>query len=213
MSSIDLTEERVIPKKMNCLNSLLLEHIARYHFSVNEVTGRVLDIACGVGYGSFLIAKYCKKSVPQVVGIDCDPATIHYANRTYNHPRCTYYVDDALRPDLADTYGQFDSIMSFETLEHLNDDRAFLHNLKTLLKPGGKLIVSTPLGAGRAYPSKQDFHKFQLTEEEFIDLFQDFSLVSFYQQHGLVFRPYEKGQKYPIMIAVATKKSTQPKVN
>lgn len=189
---------------MNCLNSLLLEHIGRYHFAVDRVEGRVLDIACGVGYGSFIIAKYCKRMVQHVVGLDWDVPTINYAKRTYNHPRCEFHVGNALDPDLVTKYGQFDSILSFETLEHLDDDGAFLGNLKKLLKRGGRLIISTPLGAGRDHPSQQPFHKFQLSEQEFIQLFAEFSHVTFYQQQGLVFQPHKQGNPTPIMIAVAT---------
>ncbi len=203
MIEIDLTDERVIPEKMNCLNSLLLEHIGRYHFAVSHIHGRVLDIACGVGYGSFLAAKYCKKTVSQVVGVDCDPDTISYAKKTYDHPRCNYHIANALDPKLVDEHGKFDSILSFETLEHLADDQAFLCNLQTLLNPGGTLVISTPLGAGRQFPSRQRFHRFQLTEQEFRDLFDSFSQVTFYQQQGLVFRPYQQQGKYPIIIAVA----------
>lgn len=198
-----LTGERVIPEKMNPLNNLLLEHIGRYHFAASHTQGKVLDLACGVGYGSFLIAKYCKKSVDEIIGIDNDPETIAYATKTYNHPRCSFFVDDALDSNLVHKYGSFDTIISFETLEHLTDDQAFLRNLQNLLHPGGRLIISTPLGAGRDIPSKQPFHNFQLTEAEFIELFDPFNKVEFFCQQGLVFTPYQEEDKYPIMIAIA----------
>lgn len=200
---MELTGERVIPDKMDRLNNLLLEHIGRYHFAANHTRGKVLDLACGVGYGSFLIAKYCKKKVDEIIGIDYDPETISYATKTYNHPRCSFFVDDALDFDLVDKYGNFDTIISFETLEHLDDDQAFLRNLQNLLHPGGRLIISTPLGAGRNFPSKQPFHKFQLTEDEFAELFIPFDKVEFFSQQGLVFTPYQEEDNYPIMIAIA----------
>ena len=50
--TIELTEERVIPKKMHPNNGLLVEHLARYKFASQYAKGRVLDLACGVGYGA-----------------------------------------------------------------------------------------------------------------------------------------------------------------
>lgn len=202
---MNYTGERVIPKQMDPLNNLLLEHIGRYHFSVNYVTGRVLDIACGVGYGSFLVAKYRKKTIDSILGLDSDPATIAYAKKHYHHPSCQFQVENALDPNLPKKYGKFDTIISFETLEHLDDDLKFIDNLYQLLNPNGKLIISTPLGAGRDIPSKQPFHNFQLTEAEFLALFKPFRQATYFQQHGLVFQPYNKETSAPIMIAVAKK--------
>lgn len=53
--------ERIIPKLMKPMNGMLLEHIARYYFATPYVRGRVLDIACGTGYGSHLVAKERKR--------------------------------------------------------------------------------------------------------------------------------------------------------
>ena len=53
---IEDTGERVIPKKMSPMNNLLLEHIARYQFALPYLEGRVLDMACGAGYGTHMIA-------------------------------------------------------------------------------------------------------------------------------------------------------------
>lgn len=69
---IEDTGERVIPKKMSPMNNLLLEHIARYQFALPYLEGRVLDMACGAGYGTHMIAKQRKKFIDEVIGIDIE---------------------------------------------------------------------------------------------------------------------------------------------
>ena len=84
---IEDTGERVIPKKMSPMNNLLLEHIARYQFALPYLEGRVLDMACGAGYGTHMIAKQRKKFIDEVIGIDIDPEIIAYAKKEYYHPK------------------------------------------------------------------------------------------------------------------------------
>jgi len=144
---VDYTGERVIPKLMNRENGLLIEHIARYKFASNFTWGRVLDIACGVGYGSEIILKGPSRwLIKEMVGVDNDLATIEYARNYYSLPLAKYVLGDALDPNLKKSLGGFDVIISFETIEHLEQDEAFIHNLKSLLNDDGQLIISTPLG-------------------------------------------------------------------
>lgn len=198
------TGERVIPNEMDPLNTLLLEHVARYYFAAAKCNGRVLDIACGVGYGCFLIAKYAKKSVDELVGVDSDSQTISYAASHYGHPKVEFRVGDALDPELTEDLGKFDTVISFETIEHLPSDTLFVGNLYKLLNPGGTLVLSTPFGRGRNYPSNQRFHEYQLNEEEFRELFTPFSQVEYYYQQGVTIYPESMGP-LPVGIAVAVK--------
>jgi 2-polyprenyl-3-methyl-5-hydroxy-6-metoxy-1,4-benzoquinol methylase len=137
------TGERVIPELMNPMNGLLLEHLARYSFSIPYVKGQVLDIACGSGYGTFMIAKSCKKVTDQIIGVDVDSDTIQYAKKTYNHPLIRYQTEDAISPELPKKIGTFDTILSFETIEHVTNDQQFMANVLNMLKPGGTLVLST----------------------------------------------------------------------
>ncbi|MET3683944.1 2-polyprenyl-3-methyl-5-hydroxy-6-metoxy-1,4-benzoquinol methylase [Alkalibacillus flavidus] len=200
---IDDTGERVIPKKMDPLNPLLLEHIARYQFALPYLHGRVLDLSCGAGYGSHMIAKRRKKQVEEVVGIDLDPDIIQYAKGEYYHPKTQFVVENAIDETLIDRYGTFDAIVSFETIEHIAEEKALLDNYKRLLKPGGTLIVSTPFGQGRGKPCGSPFHVHQLTIAEFHDLFADYEHVDFYYQNGVLIEPGREGVHSPLGIAVA----------
>ncbi|GEL78594.1 class I SAM-dependent methyltransferase [Tenuibacillus multivorans] len=204
---IEDTGERVIPNLMDPLNPLLLEHIARYQFALNYLYGRVLDLSCGAGYGTHMIAKRRKKQVNEVIGVDLDPNIIQYANNEYYHPKSSYHITDATDPNLNQSFGTFDCIVSFETIEHIEDEQAILNNYDRLLKPGGTLIVSTPFGKGRGEPCGNPFHVHQLTQEEFKELFtNDYQHVEFFYQNGVVMEPHQReGVKYPLGIAVCQK--------
>ena len=203
---IKLTGERVIPELMKPTNGMLLEHIARYYFAIPYARGRVLDIACGVGYGSHMIAKSCKKDVNHVVGVDVDEDSIKYAERTYNHPRITYKTGDAVDPRLPQKLGLFDTIFSFETIEHLTDDLQFMDNNYNMLLPGGTLVLSTPFGQGRGKECQEPFHIHQYTKQEFEELFTAYKNVDIYYQRGVTFfESPRKGIKYPLGVAVCTK--------
>ncbi|MEC5425493.1 class I SAM-dependent methyltransferase [Virgibacillus sp. C22-A2] len=201
------TGERVIPEKMKITNGLLLEHIARYHFAANYVHGRVLDFASGSGYGSHIIAKLCKDKVNEVIGIDVDKESVNYAKGTYYHPLTTYLNGDVTDPRLPEELGEFDCILSFETIEHVSEEKKFMANLYNLLKPGGLLILSTPFGKGRGVPCGSPFHVHQLTVNEFKNLFNDYSATSFYFQKGVLIEPadFNTDKHHPLGIAVCRK--------
>ncbi|WP_461202779.1 class I SAM-dependent methyltransferase [Anoxybacillus sp. TBDG-1] len=202
---IEYTGERVIPELMKPTNGLLLEHIARYQFAIPYLKGRILDFACGSGFGSHMMAKLAKKQIDQIVAIDIDQEIIRYAKKTYYHPLVTYQVENAVDPNLPEKLGQFDCIVSFETIEHVKEEEQFLSNIYNMLKPGGKLILSTPFGQGRGKPTKEPFHVHQLTKEEFTSLFSEYKDKQFFYQKGVLIEPGRDDVHYPLGIAVCTK--------
>lgn len=205
MELLEWTGERIIPKQLKPTNGMLLEHIARYYFATPYVRGRVLDIACGTGYGCHMVAKERKYEVTDIVGVDNDPDTVHYANREYNHQKVSYMLGDAMDPELPERLGRFDTILSFETIEHVEDDRRFMDQLYSMLQPGGTLVLSSPFGRGRGKPTSEPFHVHQLTPEEFEGLFERFQEVDIYYQRGVTFEKPRDGVRYFIGIAVCRK--------
>ena len=205
MIRLEWTGERIIPKLMKPMNGMLLEHIARYYFAIPYIKGRVLDIACGTGYGCHMVAKDRKREVHEIIGVDVDQETILYANREYNHQKVTYIQGDALDPELPKKLGLFDTILSFETIEHVQDDQLFMDNLYRMLKPGGRLILSSPFGRGRGMPTSEPFHVHQLTPKEFEELFTRFSSMEMYYQRGVTFEKPRDDVRYFIGVAVCTK--------
>jgi len=116
----------------------LKEHANRYVFAARYVQDKVvLDVACGVGYGSYHLRRSARKVVAGDVSAealssarDCFAAGIEYIRL------------DAQKLPFVD--GAFEVICSFETIEHLQDHVRFLRECSRCLRPGGILLCSTP---------------------------------------------------------------------
>ncbi|MDL4840138.1 class I SAM-dependent methyltransferase [Aquibacillus rhizosphaerae] len=199
------TGERVIPELMKPMNKLLLEHIARYQFALHYVKGRVLDLSCGSGYGTHMIAKEKKNQIDEVIGVDIDSEIITYAKGTYYHPQSSFLVLDAIDLSVPGLLGQSDSIVSFETIEHIEQETNLLDNYFHLLKPGGILMVSTPFGEGRGITCGSPFHVHQLPPLEFKSLFGNYSKTEYFYQKGVLIEPEGRNVHYPLGIAICTK--------
>lgn len=159
------------------------DDVARYQFAAQRIAHRawVLDVACGTGYGSWLMAQLARPE--RVVGVDICPDAIAYGLRHYAHPRVNLMCADALRLDLGGQ--QFDLIVSFETLEHIAQDRAFLERLAQALAPGGMLVISTPNQEVLPFnPSCYAHHVRHYTSAEFADLLarSGFALIEAWTQ-------------------------------
>ncbi len=98
---------------------------------------RVLDVACGVGFGTRLLAERCGT----VVGLDRDAESVARARAADGAHTSDYVVGDATRLPFAD--GAFDTVVSFETIEHV-PHLPFLDEIRRVLAPGGLLLLSTP---------------------------------------------------------------------
>ncbi|MEW6622805.1 MAG: class I SAM-dependent methyltransferase [Bacillota bacterium] len=201
---LTLTGERVIPKLMKPRNGLLMEHIARYEFAGRFVWGRVLDIACGVGYGCEVLLKGQNRWViKEVTGVDIDRQSIDYAREHYNFPKASFLVENAIDRSLPEKLGSFDCIISFETIEHLEDDMGFLQNLQKLLSPGGLLVISTPLGRGRGKPCNEPYHFHQYTLDEFTKMLDRyFTQTDIYLQRDVIIEKPIAKKKYYLAVAL-----------
>jgi len=204
---LEWTGERIIPKAMKPTNGMLLEHLARYYFAAPYATGRVLDIACGVGYGSHMTAKERKREVTEIVAVDNDADALRYAAKEYHHQKIVYAQGDAMDESLPERLGEFDTILSFETIEHVADDRFFLAQLLRMLRPGGTLVLSSPFGRGRGEPTSEPFHTHQLTPDQFRGLFEGLpGIVDYFYQRGLTFERTPRDEaRYFIGVAVYRK--------
>jgi SAM-dependent methyltransferase len=119
------------------------EHVVRYH-SVRELCRgkRVLDVSCGEGYGSALLAKW---GAAQVVGIDVSSEAVTVAEQVFARPNIQFVQGDACQ--LTDVLGDipgFDLIVSFETIEHVRDVPGLLAGIKQYSAAGGTIVISCP---------------------------------------------------------------------
>ncbi|WP_159996052.1 glycosyltransferase [Roseomonas sp. 18066] len=127
--------ERFLPEAHH--GEIAVEHYHRYLFAREFAAGRdVLDIACGEGYGSALLAE----RAAVVTGIDIDQATILDAARRYPRRNLTFVQGDGQRIPLADA--SIDLVVSFETIDRLDTPEGMLAELRRVLRPGGLLILS-----------------------------------------------------------------------
>ncbi|HAE62978.1 MAG TPA: SAM-dependent methyltransferase [Eubacteriaceae bacterium] len=203
---MELTQERVVPKLMNPKNGMLIEHIERYRFASEFARGRVLDIACGAGYGSELMLRGKNGMlIDEILGADIDKKAVEYALEHYSFDNVSYVVANALNPDLKEELGNFDTIVSFETIEHFKGDEVFIKNLYDMLKPGGTAIISTPFGKGKDQPCKNPYHVYQYKEEEFLEVLSIFDDVKMYHQRDSDIELPLEGKKYYLMVAVCKK--------
>jgi SAM-dependent methyltransferase len=137
--SLEFTGERFVP---GVAGEIELEHVHRYAFASRFIAGRrVLDAACGEGYGSVLLAR----TAAQVAGVDIDAATLaHAAERYRGVANLAFHRASVTALPFADA--SFGAIVSFETIEHLEaaDQPAMLAEFARVLAPDGLLILSAP---------------------------------------------------------------------
>jgi SAM-dependent methyltransferase len=137
--AIPFTGERYLP---GVPGEIAYEHVHRYAFAQRFAEGRrVLDAACGEGYGSALLAG----KAASVLGIDIDAATIERARERYaTCANLAFEAGSVASLPCADA--SFDAVVSFETVEHIgaDDQRRMLAEFARVLVPGGLLIISSP---------------------------------------------------------------------
>ena len=155
--------ERSDPKKAPWyLGGLRRRHFAKYEFAAQWVPGqRVVDVACGVGYGSVMLAD---AGAAEIVSMDISEDAIAYAKANYPHSNVRYEIRDASDTGLPDQWA--DVVVSLETIEHLPKDRVdpYLQELRRVLKAEGTLIMSTPNGSVSYNPSPYHVQEFSLAE-------------------------------------------------
>ena len=160
-------------------------HIARYMLACDylpKAGGVVIDAACGLGYGSAMLA-HCAGTA-KVVGMDESEFAARYAERNFcpNLPNLSFQRGDACNLS-AFADGSVDLVVSFETVEHLREPAVFLKEIKRALKPGGKFICSAPnlwVDEHGKDPNPWHFHVFDFAKVaglcgEYFDLLEVFS--------------------------------------
>jgi 2-polyprenyl-3-methyl-5-hydroxy-6-metoxy-1,4-benzoquinol methylase len=136
-ADLEFTGERFIP---GLPGEIWLEHWHRYHFAASVVAGkRVLDVACGEGYGSHVLAQ----QAASVDGVDISAAAVAHARGSYGaQTNLKFHEASCVKLPFHDA--SFDIVVSFETIEHIHEQREFLAEVERVLKPDGYLLVSSP---------------------------------------------------------------------
>jgi SAM-dependent methyltransferase len=161
------------------------EHTARYEWAASLSAGRkVLDAACGTGYGT---RRLRESGALRVDGLDLCESAIAEANRLHALPGVSFATGDVTRLPCADQ--SYDLFFSFETIEHVPDDLAMLHEARRVLRSGGVFVCSTPNravtnpGIPITHRPYNPFHLREYTQAELGSLLRKvFSSVSFLGQ-------------------------------
>lgn len=155
------TGERLVT---SCRRPMAYEHLHRYSVACGLAKGkRVLDLACGEGYGSNLLATFASK----VIGVDRDAGSIAHAQGKYRRRNLKFLEGTCSAIPCADQ--SIDLVASFETIEHIAEHKAFLAEIKRVLAPKGLLIISSPDKSEyrKISPTPNPFHELELSHDEF----------------------------------------------
>lgn len=179
------------------------EHLARYRFAAQHVQpGRTLDIASGTGYGTNLLSQTPGVSV---VGADLDQLAMAQARRDYPDGRISFVIADGRFLPFCDAC--FDSIVTLETIEHIDDDHGYLRELTRVLRPNGVCILSTP---NQAYSLRHKivnpYHVREYAVDELLDMLSAyFAKVELYYQ-GYSAQYHARVRSYAASIQAEKKK-------
>ena len=162
------TGERYVPQLRG---QIYYEHLHRYALALSLAADKdVLDIASGEGYGSALLAMVARS----VVGVDIDESSVMYAGSRYTAMNLSFRAGSATQIPIADA--SVDLVVSFETIEHLVEHERMFAEFKRVLRPAGRLIISSPnkliYSDARAYTNP--YHVRELYFHELRDTLKDF---------------------------------------
>ncbi len=191
---LELTGERTLPD-VPAENYWFQRHLAVYEWIGARVVGlRVLDMACGEGYGSEVLSR----GAASVLGLDANPEAHEHARLRYERQNLSF------ARGMVENFGeagQYDAVVFLQTIEHVQDPAAVLRHFRGLLAPGGTAYVSTPnvlTLAPRGQPrSGNPWHIREYRAEEFGALcrsaFAEVELLGLYHArklrlHGLALR-------------------------
>jgi SAM-dependent methyltransferase len=160
-----LTGERTLPDVPE-ENYWFRRHLAVYEWIGERVTGlRVIDMACGEGYGSDSLARHAAS----VVGVDANPEAHEHARLRYVRANLRF------ARDLVETFSETaDAVVFLQTIEHLQDPGGALERFISLVGGSGTVFVSTPnvltLAPKGASRSDNPWHVHEYRAVEFEEL-------------------------------------------
>jgi SAM-dependent methyltransferase len=162
---LQLTGERTLPDVPE-ENYWFRRHLAVYEWIAARVAGeRVIDMACGEGYGSDVLAA----SAASVVGVDANPEAHEHARLRYRRANLRF------ERDLVESFAEpVDAVVFLQTIEHLKDPGAVLAHYRSLVGERGTVYVSTPnvltLAPKGAERSDNPWHVHEYRAREFQEL-------------------------------------------
>ncbi len=143
------------------------EHFPRYSLAATMAVGaKALDFGCGTGYGTAILSEIAAS----VTGLDISEDAILWAQSTHRDPKLEFVVRSDLGKGLP--AGSFDLVTCFEMIEHVDHATQIetVQSIANLLKPDGKLVISTPDPQFTAAYGDNPYHLREMNEAEFMEL-------------------------------------------
>ncbi|OXM86353.1 class I SAM-dependent methyltransferase [Paenibacillus rigui] len=166
-------------------NNVLEEHLNRYKLAAEYVQGKVvLDAACGAGYGSMMLKQ---AGAQMVLGVDVSEESLQHARKDYFAENVDFQYGDVNK--LAFDDSSFDVVVSFETIEHIEDGSKWIRESARLLKEDGLFLVSTPnrmvTNPGTYFVEQplNPHHRYEYSVNEFVgELLKEYEILEIYGQ-------------------------------
>lgn len=170
------TGERIIPGSVS--NAVLSEHYSRYIFASEFCQNKkVLNVASGCGYGSEVLLK----TASEIFNVDIDGELVAYGNNKYGNCKNHFLKMDAQNLQFPEEF--FDSIVSFETFEHLPDYKKFITECRRVLKSNGSIVLSMPNKIISSPWLEKPVNRFHFKEWEYNELISE--LRNTFDIHGV----------------------------
>lgn len=167
--------------------------IKKYKLAIRYLlpTHTVLDVACAYGVGSYLLSEHCRK----IVGVDLSEYAIKHANEKYKKDNIEYRLGDATKLEFLSSES-CDRVVSFDTIEHIEDDRGFIREISRVLKPDGLLILGTPRKVGDKVINPYHVREYSKEVLESLLFSEGFSIDKYYSHTSYVISEVDSGEGF-----------------
>ena len=161
VDDVGTDHSRVTPPDDDDTRESLLEyhrHLFAYEEAARRLvaSSRVLEVGCGGGYGAQLMASRGFR----VTAVDPSMQAVRYSATRY--PTVRFAAASGTTLPFAE--GAFDAVVSMQVIEHIDDARAYLRELRRIVRPGGQIVLTTPNRALRLFPLQRPWNPYHVRE-------------------------------------------------
>ena len=145
---------------LNRMLYMLTPQFDIYEQVADIVRGEVVDLGCGLGFGTQLFIR----NAESVVGYDLEGDFIDFARRSFTNPKLNFHKADILNRGVDKIRRKFDFVVMIDVIEHIGYDQEAIKEASLMLAPGGAFICSTPNRLSRY--RKSDNHVREYSPDE-----------------------------------------------
>lgn len=197
MSQSTTSPEHGVPERIDPLKErqgIVAYHLKKYEFARAHLGGTVLDVACGVGYGTEFLASACDRAI----GIEIADEAVAVARVRYRKDNVWFVQSNAERLPFPDSSA--DAVTCFEGIEHFVNPQAHLGEVARVLKPEGIYFVSTPHPGCHAHGEDNPYHLHEFEPELFQKLLRScFPDVTMLGQHRVQTAAHRTAQRIDVL--------------